>query len=887
LTLLTLLPLKLIAQQTNLNISFAEKIYLQLDNNIYTPGNTIWFKCIVAKATNHTPSTLSGVLYVELITPQEKIYQKRIIKIKNGIGQGSFNLDKNLPNGRYLIRAYTQWNKNFGESFYYENYIELITPENEENPISNVTLIKNSDAKNSIKATFNPNVIDSLQKRKLKVIVVLDGKKDTLLIKKDRDDAYRIDYPIQDKSPFVTLQMLTEHQKSYTKTILLNKDYIDFQFFPESGELVHGLPSKVGFKILDVYGKGKQIQGNIVDEKDSIITSFKSNFLGMGSFVLNNIDSTKNYYASLKYSKNQSLQYPLPSVSPKGNVLFVTKQKKRILVSAASNYLKNDSVFVDISCRGIYLYNIKTILNNGGFHVLIPNHKLPEGIISFTMLDNQKQPIAERLFFNTRDKSKLNIHISTDKNKYAKRALTNLKIATTNAKGKPVNANLSLLVINKKQMGDIQRKSQNILSYFLMESDLKGEIENPGYYFNGDSIKQKELDALMLTQGWRKYNYNKPTQEITFSPEQQLSISGQVSSPFFKKKPKEAELDMITFGKKESFYNQKTDSLGKFKFYLDEEYGKDLKVLIQTAKKSGKKVIYDILFDKKGIPPIKFHHKITITESDSIVQLFVKKNKEREKIEDDFLLQSGNVLLEEVELTLYKMTPNRKKVMEKYGKPDVVINGDKIREKEKKWSFGLYSILSFNDFGKIEIYTGDDQVLKVKIDNTSTLVIVDGIPVKSYDFSLIPYIPASEVSSLEIIESAQGFLSLYCSVHPEIELCELTAPASGNILSIYTYGQKGIYGVQPAVGITHTSIPVFSPSMEFYAPKYKNIQDNNWNQPDLRALIHWNPIIKTDSIGKASASFYNADNTGKMTIVVEAISKNGEIGYKEVDFLVD
>ena len=75
--------------------------------------------------------------------------------------------------------------------------------------------------------------------------------------------------------------------------------------------------------------------------------------------------------------------------------------------------------------------------------------------------------------------------------------------------------------------------------------------------------------------------------------------------------------------------------------------------------------------------------------------------------------------------------------------------------------------------------------------------------------------------------------------------------------------------------------------MEFYAPKYKNIQDNNWNQPDLRALIHWNPIIKTDSIGKASASFYNADNTGKMTIVVEAISKNGEIGYKEVDFLVD
>ena len=45
--------------------------------------------------------------------------------------------------------------------------------------------------------------------------------------------------------------------------------------------------------------------------------------------------------------------------------------------------------------------------------------------------------------------------------------------------------------------------------------------------------------------------------------------------------------------------------------------------------------------------------------------------------------------------------------------------------------------------------------------------------------------------------------------------------------------------------------------------------------------------IKTDENGKASLSFYNADNGGDMMVVVEAISENGEIGYKEVEYNVE
>jgi glucose-6-phosphate isomerase len=64
------------------------------------------------------------------------------------------------------------------------------------------------------------------------------------------------------------------------------------------------------------------------------------------------------------------------------------------------------------------------------------------------------------------------------------------------------------------------------------------------------------------------------------------------------------------------------------------------------------------------------------------------------------------------------------------------------------------------------------------------------------------------------------------------------------------------------------------------------MQPEEWYKPDLRALIHWQPQIVTDSLGKAQTSFYNADNLDKVQIVVEAISENGEIGYQELFYEV-
>ncbi len=177
------------SQTLNADATLAEKIYLQLDATIYTTD----LKSIVANATDHTPTTLSGVLYVELIGPDEKIVEKKLIKIENGIGNSFFELDQEYTEGLYLIRAYTEWNKNFGTDFFFKQYIRVfaISSKEEADPIRNVTLVEMQNNNRRLTAYFDPFAIDSLyEDNKLIVFITLDDKKDSLTIKKNRDDTY-------------------------------------------------------------------------------------------------------------------------------------------------------------------------------------------------------------------------------------------------------------------------------------------------------------------------------------------------------------------------------------------------------------------------------------------------------------------------------------------------------------------------------------------------------------------------------------------------------------------------------------------------------------------------------------------------------------------------
>ncbi len=102
-----------------------QKIYIHQNKNNYSAGDILWFKTYLLDGTNHLPDTASTNVYIDLIGSNGTLMGRRILLAENGVAEGDFNLARNLPDGNYRMRAYTDWMRNFGEEYYYSSYFYI------------------------------------------------------------------------------------------------------------------------------------------------------------------------------------------------------------------------------------------------------------------------------------------------------------------------------------------------------------------------------------------------------------------------------------------------------------------------------------------------------------------------------------------------------------------------------------------------------------------------------------------------------------------------------------------------------------------------------------------------------------------------------------------
>lgn len=97
-------------------ILIQERVYMHFDNTSYYSGDTIWFKAHVTRYNNDKPTTLSRLLYVELLSPEGKVLCRQKKKIEsNGTCHGYFELDPLYMSGYFEVRAYTRYMLNWGD----------------------------------------------------------------------------------------------------------------------------------------------------------------------------------------------------------------------------------------------------------------------------------------------------------------------------------------------------------------------------------------------------------------------------------------------------------------------------------------------------------------------------------------------------------------------------------------------------------------------------------------------------------------------------------------------------------------------------------------------------------------------------------------------------
>lgn len=871
----------------------AEKIYLQLSGTTFDTSQTIWFKAIVTNVVNHLPTNKSVILHVELVDPLNKqIIDSKLLKIRAGVTDSFFQLHSRYREGKYILRAYTEWNKNFGDDFITSIPINIYSfpqVDHKPNPIQDIVFLKDLATNTfTVSSTIFPKEIDSLHTGDITLYMNWKDSSDSILIKpKNKSNSISVQHNVPLNAQIINYRLKTRNEV-FTKSIVLDEEYGELQFFPEGGSLVEGLQSIVGFKYVDYRGRGAKIQGSIEDENEKKVADFESNILGMGKLALKP-EAEKTYYGVLESRNGNTFKFELPKAKKKGLVLRTIKKKSYQELRVVDKEQRPDSLFVRLFHRGTNLFFLKAKLRDGVFSYRIKHKDLPHGIIGLTVYNKHYKPVAERHFFNDLKRDGLQIKVKTDRQQYSIRDSVKISVSTRQ-NGQPVQASVCVMAIDSSYFYGTNLDRNTISSYFLIQSDIKGIVENPSYYFeNVENLD--DLDYLMLTQGWTNYKYEEKKRPKLFQAEKGLKVEGTVGGVQRAGKRKRLKgnpysINMLIMGEPMEVYTQEIDSTGYFGFMLNDSYGNGKKFVIQPKDTKNKSANFKVNIKRREIPEITYELEKSIVPVDStITKTIVQKVQEDVRL-DPFLLPNA-IALDEVEVSDYKLTPERAKMAQLHGMPDVIIDNKELTEKEKNWTGYLYRWLLFNYSNELNIdKVGNGigfEVARV-IGAGFTYVVVDGIPVHINAYGLIGNIPLHAVKSVEIIRNPARANRYFDDVF-NCGLCP--RPQSPAILAIYTYSGKGLYGAFPKrTNLLNDISPQYSPVREYYMPNYHDPLKIDWNVPDRRRLLYWKPNIITNTEGHAKTTFFNSDIIGKMILICEGIDVNGKVGYSELIYEV-
>lgn len=622
---------------------------------------------------------------------------------------------------------------------------------------------------------------------------------------------------------------------------------IDLQFFPEGGTFISGLKNRVAFKAIDKNGKGIDLEGEITDDRGNKIADIKSEFRGMGSFVIVPEENRK-YSAQVVVAGKITLQINLPAPQKEGVALAVDPTDTsniQIAVSAKSrtseNNLGTDYILVGQSGGGI-CYRNKIGTNGTTGKLLIKRNSLPSGIVKFTLFDPQMVPRCERLvFINYRDY--IDIEIKPDIADYITREKVQLNLKAISGAGIPYSSNLSVSVYNPENQLETEKYPNNILTYFLLNSELRGTIEEPAWYFKDDSLSTLlALDNLMLTHGYRQFGWKEIREdkypEIVYQPVGCIQLGGTVTSTLRGKPLPKAKVSMMTVKSLLATYTQTTDSLGHFLF-SDLFFNDTVYVSLQAVNEKGNRNTQIEIDEWSNTSP-----------KAGYLPFSYKYEKENEVLTSTFLSELSPEII------------NRK-----WRLSDTILIGDinVLARKKKK------------DDGYIRPYLEADYVVDIsKLDkvynNLYEMMETSSSVWRSFSEKNPQYfLDGVPIDPAFIFDKPIGYFD-------KVELLRMAPRSIGIGPGIYFYTKRGAPQYVPAdnFGMKSYAIIGYSVIREFYTPEYENREIPS-ERKDFRSTLYWNPIVRTDSTGLAQVSFYNSDEAGTMQVVVEGVTADGKL----------
>lgn len=630
------------------------------------------------------------------------------------------------------------------------------------------------------------------------------------------------------------------------------KANFDVQFFPEGGHLIAGNMQTVGFKAIGVNGLGTDVTGRILDNTNNEVTAFKSTHLGMGKIMLMP-EAGKTYTAVCENNMGQKLSIRLPEVSTSNYALCVQQSPTimNIIVFTPDQAQRTDTLYLIGCLRGLPIFQTTLLPESPGY--TFSKNGMNSGVTQILLMNTKGEVVSERMVFvNGNDDVKVNVAL--DKTNYQKRDAVHASLILKDSKGNPFEGNFSVSVTDDNDV-KIDSSETTIKSYMLLQSDLKGTIENPNAYFRPENKNAlSELDMLLLTQGWKRYdskaviagNYAKcDAYEVERGP----IINGKVQNFPARRGISGVNVSMY-FLKRMHFDGATTDNTGRFQF-LCPEFPDSTGIRIDAAKKSGQfleLVIYPDTFPTCNVSCV-FPDNL---KQNAQMKTFLKKSQDKYRMENGMM----SVQLDKVEVVA-KKTDKYKKIREErgsmYSDPSYTVG-----EETLSTATTILDVLMMTP--GVTLNATADGVL---IRNAVPLIMVDNM---EWAMNELNYLNVSEVKMIDILKDPS-------------QTAMFGGKGGNGVICIYLKRGNERNDEPVVLGRNQTEIMPLGYSLpaEFYVPKYQ-VESNKQNpMPDLRSTIYWKPNLKTSATGEADIFFFTADGSGTYTITAEGMSPTGEI----------
>jgi hypothetical protein len=612
-------------------------------------------------------------------------------------------------------------------------------------------------------------------------------------------------------------------------------------FFPEGGDLINNVVNRVAFKAKNTLGHGMEAEGVILDQNGNELVEFSTVHNGMGSFELEP-KSGSVYTARVSVSGNRPQLVDLPAARNEGVALRVSNVNGNIQIDLATGLSGNDQgypgeVFLLAHTRGEIIFSKSLAFSEGIANLSIPENLFPAGIAHITVFSENNIPVAERLTFIDREDS-FSFSPRVVRTEHEGEEYYGLQLNVFDVEGNPVEGHFSMSVLGGGF--DPPGTSSNILSHLLLSSDLRGVIENPQHYLNPEKDLYDELDLLMMTHGWRRFDWAPVlagnTPDLTHERTSSLSVTGRLTDRARDEPVNNHYVQMKVLSGHDDTFTVRTNNRGIFTFD-GLQYPDNFKIELSSNRLSGDYPpdIEIIGSDIKGYTytPNIYTNELQVTSRG--------RNWRR-------VPEAGRSPFEE--------STEHGASAQQYGIPDQTIYIDR----EKVTQRSVFDVLveraqGLQVSGNRLMFRGPTSINL----SSDPMFMLDGVQTSQ---DVVLRLNPREVERIEIFRGTSASM--------------FGVRGSGGVIIAYQR-QAGNQGMQDVK--EYLMIGYHSPR-EFYPDILPGGIGNTSGEQPARTIL-WQPNLTTDADGSHTVYFPAQNIKDSMKIVVEGVGTKGGIGFGE------